>query len=64
MITAKEKLLKIIEVMPETEVAEILDFTEYVTRKNGKNLGELKNLSEIKIEYWDNDVYDEIWLED
>ena len=64
MITAKEKLLKLVEAMPENEVAEILDFTEYVMRKNGKDLGAFKNLSEIKIEYWDNDVYDEIWKED
>ena len=64
MITAKEKLLKLIEVMPENEVAEILDFTEYVMRKNGKDPGEFKDLSEIKIEYWDNDVDDEIWKED
>ncbi len=64
MITAKEKLLKLVEVMPENEVAEILDFTEYVMRKNGKDVGEFKDLSEINIEYWDNDVYDEIWKED
>ena len=64
MITAKEKLLKLVEAMPENEVAEILDFTEFVMRKNGKDVGEFKDLSEINIEYWDNDVYDEIWKED
>lgn len=57
MMSAKEKLIKLLDNFNESEVAEILEFTEELKRKNGS-----EKLSELRtIEYWDNDIEDEVW---
>ncbi len=62
MNTAKEKLLKIIDEIPVQEVDKILDFAEYLKTKKEKSLSEdLTKASEISIEFWDNDIDDEVW---
>lgn len=40
MTTAKERLLKIIDEIPEQEVDKILDFAEYLRIKKEKSLSE------------------------
>jgi hypothetical protein len=62
MNTAKERLLKIINEIPEQEVDKILDFAEYLKAKKEKRLSEdLIKSSESSIDFWDNDIDDEIW---
>jgi hypothetical protein len=53
---AKEKLLKLIEEFPESDIVNILDFAEHLKEREEKN----KN-KEISIQYWDSDIYDEVW---
>ncbi|GAE26658.1 hypothetical protein JCM9140_2742 [Halalkalibacter wakoensis JCM 9140] len=62
MNTAKERLLKIIDEIPEQEVDKILDFAEYLKTKKEKSLSEeLTKTSESSIDFWDNDIDDEVW---
>lgn len=62
MNTAKERLLKIIDEIPEREVDKILDFAEYLKTKKDRSLSEdLAQASESSIDFWDNDIDDEVW---
>jgi acetyl-CoA carboxylase beta subunit len=62
MNTAKERLLKIIDEIPEQEVDKILDFAEYLKAKKEKSLSEdLTKASESSIDFWNNDIDDEVW---
>ncbi len=62
MNTIKERLLKIIEEIPENEVIKILDFAEYLKAKNEKKLSEdLTKASESSLDFWDNDIDNEVW---
>ncbi len=62
MNTAKERLLKIIDEIPEQEVDKILDFAEYLKIKREKRLSkELTKASESSLDFWDNDIDDEVW---
>ncbi|KAB8128863.1 DUF2281 domain-containing protein [Gracilibacillus oryzae] len=62
MNTAKERLLKIIEEIPENEVDKILDFAEFLKIKREKSLSEdLTKASESSLDFWDNDIDDEVW---
>lgn len=62
MKSSKERLLKIINEIPEKEVDKILDFAEYLKIKREKNLSEdLTKASESSLDFWDNDIDDEIW---
>jgi hypothetical protein len=62
MNTAKERLLKIIDEIPEQEVDKILDFAEYLKGKKEKSLSEdLTKASESSIDFWNNDIDDEVW---
>ncbi|WP_156290115.1 DUF2281 domain-containing protein [Oceanobacillus salinisoli] len=62
MNTAKERLLKIIDEIPEQEVDKILDFAEYLKTKQEKRLSDdLTKASESSLDFWDNDIDDEVW---
>ncbi|KHF40507.1 DUF2281 domain-containing protein [Halalkalibacter okhensis] len=62
MNTAKERLLKIIDEIPEQEVDKILDFAEYLKTKKEKSLSEdLTKASKSSIDFWDNDIDDKVW---
>lgn len=62
MNTAKERLLKIIDEIPDREVDKILDFAEYLKTKQEKGLSEdLTKASESSIDFWDNDIDDAVW---
>lgn len=62
MNTAKERLLKIIDEIPEQEVDKILDFAEYLKEKKEKSLPEdLTKASESSLGFWNNDIDDEVW---
>ncbi|WP_462419833.1 DUF2281 domain-containing protein [Salinicoccus sp. Marseille-QA3877] len=62
MNTTKDKLLKIIDEIPEQEVDKILDFAEYLKAKREENISEeLSKASESSLDFWDNDLDDEVW---
>ena len=62
MNTAKERLLKIIEEIPDNEVIKILDFVEYLKAKKEKNLTkDLTKASESSLDFWENEIDDEVW---
>ncbi|MBU6079734.1 DUF2281 domain-containing protein [Allobacillus halotolerans] len=62
MDTAKDRLLKIIDEIPEQEVDKILDFAEYLKAKRDKSVSEdLTKASESSLDFWDNDIDDEVW---
>jgi hypothetical protein len=62
MSTAKEKLLKIIEHIPEKEVSKILDFAESLKKKQDKKITkDLSDVSESSLDFWDNEIDDEVW---
>ncbi|GIN73651.1 hypothetical protein J14TS2_41260 [Bacillus sp. J14TS2] len=62
MNTAKERLLKIIDEIPDQEVDKILDFAEYLKAKRDQLLSEdLTKASESSLDFWDNDIDDEVW---
>ena len=62
MNTAKERLLKIIDEIPDQEVDKILDFAEYLKSKSDKKVSEdLTKASESSLSFWDNDIDDEVW---
>ncbi|MFD1737783.1 DUF2281 domain-containing protein [Bacillus salitolerans] len=62
MNTAKERLLKIIDEIPEQEVDKILDFAEYLKANKERSLSkDLTKASESSLDFWDNEIDDEIW---
>jgi hypothetical protein len=62
MNTVKDRLLKIIEEIPEHDVIKILDFAEYLKAKKEKGLSEdLTKASESSLDFWHNDIDDEVW---
>lgn len=62
MNTAKDRLLKILDEIPEQEVDKILDFAEYLKNKRVKSVTEdLTKVSESSLDFWDNDIDDEVW---
>jgi hypothetical protein len=62
MNTAKERLLQIIDEIPENEVIKILDFAEFLKAKKERKLSQdLTKASESSLDFWDNDIDDEVW---
>ncbi len=62
MSMAKERLLKIIDEIPEQELDEVLDFVEYLKAKRDKKVSEdLSKASESSLGFWDNDIDDKVW---
>ena len=53
MNTAKDRLLKIIDEIPEKEVDKILDFAEFLKAKSDKSVSEdLTEASESNLDFW------------
>ncbi|WP_068674729.1 DUF2281 domain-containing protein [Oceanobacillus sp. Castelsardo] len=62
MNTAKERLMKIIDEVPENEIRKILDFAEQIkAKKEDKLYEDLSKASESSLDFWDNDIDDEVW---
>jgi len=62
MNTAREKLLKIINEIPESELAKVLDFAEFIKDKEEKKkFKDFTKASESSLDFWNNDVDDEVW---
>ena len=62
MDTAKQILLKLIDEIPENQIHEVIDFIGYLRIKNERDMfKELEEASKSSIDFWDNDIDDEVW---
>ncbi|MCD3194583.1 DUF2281 domain-containing protein [Clostridium botulinum C] len=62
MNTAKEILFNLIEEIPENEISEVIDFIGYLKLKIEKELyKDLQKASESSLDFWNNDIDDEVW---
>lgn len=62
MNTAKNKLLKLIDEIPENQIAEVIDFISYLKSKREKALTEDFQIASVSsLDFWDNDTDDEVW---
>lgn len=62
MDTAKQILLKLIDEIPENKIPEVIDFIGYLKVKGERDIfKELEEASKSSMEFWDNDIDDEVW---
>ncbi len=62
MSTIKQRLLELIEELPEKEIGEVIDFVGYLKIKREKEMYKnLENASESSISFWNNSKDDEVW---
>lgn len=62
MNSAKKILLNLIEEIPEDNISEVIDFIGYLKVRNDMNIfRELEDASSTSMEFWNNDVDDEVW---
>ncbi|MCY6483816.1 DUF2281 domain-containing protein [Clostridium aestuarii] len=62
MNTAKEILFNLIEKIPENQISEVIDFIGYLKVKREKELyKDLQKASESSLDFWNNDIDDEVW---
>ncbi len=62
MNTVKKILYEIIGNMPDKDIADVIDYVQFLKLKKEKELySDLLKCSESSIEFWNNDVDDEEW---
>ena len=62
MNSAQKIIFKLIEDISEKELAQVIDFIAYLKIKKEKELyKELEEASESSIDFWNNDIDDEVW---
>ncbi|HZJ83270.1 MAG TPA: DUF2281 domain-containing protein [Clostridia bacterium] len=62
MDTARKMLLKLIKEIPENQIPEVIDFIGYLKiKKDNEIFRDLEQLSESSMDFWDNEVDDEVW---
>ena len=62
MSAAKQILFKLIRELPDSQVAEIIDFISYLkSKKENKMFKDLELASESSIDFWNNEIDDEVW---
>lgn len=62
MDTAKQILLKLIDEIPENQIHEVIDFIGYLKIKNERDMfKELEEASKSSMDFWNNDIDDEVW---
>lgn len=62
MNSAKKILLNLIEEIPEESIPKLIDFIGYLKFKNEMDMfKELENASNSSMEFWNNDIDDEVW---
>jgi len=58
----KNLLLELIEEIPESQLEEVIDFILFLKHKQDKKLlSDLVSASESSIDFWNNDIDDEVW---
>lgn len=62
MNPARKILISLIEEIPEDNIPEVIDFIGYLKIKNEIEIfRELENSSNSSMEFWNNDIDDEVW---
>lgn len=62
MNTAKKILIKLIDEMPENQIPEVIDFITFLKmKKDNEMLKELEKASESSMDFWNNEIDDEVW---
>ena len=62
MITSKDYLHKLIDEVSKEEIAEIIDFVEYLKIKKEKNnMKDLLDASNSSTDFWNSEIDDEVW---
>ncbi|MGD9567482.1 MAG: DUF2281 domain-containing protein [Sedimentibacter sp.] len=62
MGTAKKILYELIEEMPDKDISEVIDYVQFLKLKKDKELfSDLINCCESSLEFWNNDIDDEVW---
>ncbi|MDI3535328.1 MAG: hypothetical protein PWQ82_1693 [Thermosediminibacterales bacterium] len=62
MNTARKILLKLIEEIPDSQIPEIIDFIGYLKQKKENQIyKDLESASESSLDFWDNEIDDEVW---
>lgn len=62
MDTAKQILLKLIDEIPEDQIHEVIDFIRCLKIKNERYMfKELEEASKSSMDFWNNDLDDEVW---
>lgn len=62
MLTCKEKLVKLLNELSESELEKVLEFTENLHDKQyGYPNHAWMNTKETSIEFWDHAIDEEIW---
>ena len=62
MNTAKKILLKLIDEIPENEIPEVIDFISFLKiKKDNQTFRDVESASESSMDFWNNDIDDEVW---
>lgn len=62
MNTAKQILYRLIKEIPDSQIPDIIDFISYLKlKKDSEVFKDLELASQSSIEFWDNDIDDEVW---
>ncbi len=62
MNTAKKILLKLIDEIPESQIPEVIDFISFLkAKKDNQVFKDLELASESSMDFWNNDIDDEVW---
>jgi len=62
MLAAKQEIYKLVESLPNSQLAEITNFILFIKMRNeNKIYKDLEVLSVSSTEFWDNEIDDEVW---
>jgi hypothetical protein len=62
MNTAKQILHRLIEEIPDSQVPEIIDFISFIkSKKENELFKDLEFASQSSVDFWNNDIDDEVW---
>ncbi|ADG81027.1 DUF2281 domain-containing protein [Thermincola potens] len=62
MNAGKSILIKLIDEIPESQIPEVIDFIMFLKNKQDNQIfKDLISASESSIDFWNNDIDDEVW---
>lgn len=62
MSAVKKILYELIEDMPEKDISDVIDYVQFIKLKKEKeSADELLYCSESSLDFWNNDIDDEVW---
>jgi len=62
MNNAKKILLKLVDEIPESQIPEVIDFINFLkAKKDNQAFKDLELASESSMDFWNNDIDDEVW---